>query len=46
MGRISDDRGTKKLYSNKPEGLRLGGRPKKCWLDEVQQNLKQMGVRS
>jgi hypothetical protein len=43
--RMSDDRSTKKLYSNKPEGLRLVGRPRKCWLDEVEQNLKQMGVR-
>jgi hypothetical protein len=43
--RISDDRSTKKLYSNKPEGLRLVRRPRKRWLEEVKQNLKQMGVR-
>jgi hypothetical protein len=43
--RMSDDWSTKKLYSNKPEGLRLVGRPRKRWLDEVEQNLKQMGVR-
>jgi hypothetical protein len=45
MERISDDRSTKKLYSNKPEGLILVGRPRKRWLDEVEQNLKQMVVR-
>jgi hypothetical protein len=43
--RISDDRSTEKLYSNKPEGLRLVRRPRKRWLDEVEQNLKQMAVR-
>jgi hypothetical protein len=42
---MSDDRITKKLYSNKPEGLRLVGRPNKRWLDEVEQDLKQAGVR-
>jgi hypothetical protein len=45
MERISDDRSKKKLYSNKPESLRLVGRPRKRWLDEVEQNLKQMVVR-
>jgi hypothetical protein len=34
-----------KLYSNKPEGLRLVGRLRKCWLYEVEQDLKQIGVR-
>jgi hypothetical protein len=43
--RIPGDRSTNKLYSNKPEGLRLVGRPRKCWLDKVEQDLKQMGVR-
>jgi hypothetical protein len=45
MERMSDNRSTKKLYSNKPEGLRLVERPRKRCLDEVEQNLKQMGVR-
>jgi hypothetical protein len=45
MERMSDDRSTKKLYSNKPEGLRLVGRPRKRWLDKLEQDLKQMGVR-
>jgi hypothetical protein len=45
MERMSDDRSKKKLYSSKPEGLRLVGRPRKAWLDEVEQDLKQMGVR-
>jgi hypothetical protein len=31
MERMSDDRSTKKLYSNEPEGLRLVGRPRKRW---------------
>jgi hypothetical protein len=43
--RMSDDKSTKKLYGNKPEGLRLVGRPRKRWLNEVEQNLKQMEVR-
>jgi hypothetical protein len=42
---MSDNRSTKKLYSNKPEGLRLAGRPRKRWSDKVEQDLKQMGVR-
>jgi hypothetical protein len=45
MERMSDESSTKKLYSNKPEGLRLAGRPRKRWLDEVEQDLKQIGVR-
>jgi hypothetical protein len=45
MERASDDRSTNKLYGNKPEDLRLVGRPRKRWLDEVEQDLKQMGVR-
>jgi hypothetical protein len=45
MERRSDDRSTKKLYSNKPEGLRLVGRPRMRWLDKLEQDLKQMGVR-
>jgi hypothetical protein len=44
MERMSYDRSTKKLYSNKPEGLRLVGRPRKRWLDKEEQDLKQMGV--
>jgi hypothetical protein len=42
---MSDDRSTKKLYSNKAEGLRLVRRPRKGWLDEVEQDLEQIGVR-
>jgi hypothetical protein len=45
MERMSDDKSTKKHYSNKPEDLRLVGWPRKLWLDEVEQDLKQMGVR-
>jgi hypothetical protein len=45
IDRMSNDRSTKKLYNNKPEGLTLVGRPRKRWLDEVEQDLKQMGVR-
>jgi hypothetical protein len=43
--RMSDDRHIKKHYNNKPEGLRLVGRTMKHWLDEVERDLKQMGVR-
>jgi hypothetical protein len=45
MERTSDDTSTNKLYGNKPEDLRLVWRPRKRWLDEVEQDLKQMGVR-
>jgi heme oxygenase len=45
MERMLDNRNTKKFYSNKPEGIRLAGRPRMRWLDEVQQDLKQMGER-
>jgi hypothetical protein len=36
---------TQRQTENKPERLRLVGTPRKRWLDEVEQNLKQMGVR-
>jgi hypothetical protein len=45
MERMSDDRSTKKLNSNKPEGLRLVGRPRKRCLDEVEQDLEKIVVR-
>jgi hypothetical protein len=41
--RMSDDKSTKKLSSNKPEGLRLVGRPRKHWLDEVEEDFKTDG---
>jgi hypothetical protein len=45
MERMSDDRSTKKLCSNKPEGLRLMRKPRKRWLEEGEQDMKQKRMR-
>lgn len=43
--RAPDNRTIKKLSRGKPEGRRNVGRPRKRWLDEVEGDLRKMGVR-
>jgi hypothetical protein len=38
--RMSEDRVIKKLYMSKPEGRRSVGRPKMRWLDDVEEDLR------
>jgi hypothetical protein len=40
---MSEDRVIKKLYMNKPEG-RSVGRPKMRWLDDVEEDLRNMRI--
>jgi hypothetical protein len=42
--RMSEDRVIKKLYMNKPEGRRSVGRPKMRWLDDVEEDLRNMRI--
>jgi hypothetical protein len=41
---MSEDRVTKKRYMSKPEGKRSVGRPKMRWLDDVEEDLRKMGI--
>ena len=43
--RMEDSRKCKKVYRGKPEGRRKVGRPRKRWLDDVEEDLKSIGVR-
>jgi hypothetical protein len=42
--RMSEDRVIKKLYMSKPEGRRRVGRPKMQWLDDIEEDLRKMGI--
>jgi hypothetical protein len=41
---MSEDRVIKKLYMSKPEGRRSVGRPKMRWLDDVEEDLRNMRI--
>jgi len=41
---MSEERVTKRLYQNTPEGSRSGGRPRLRWMDDVREGLRRMGV--
>jgi hypothetical protein len=42
---MAEDRVVKKVFKGKPGGRRLRGRPRKRWLDDVEEDLRKMGVR-
>jgi hypothetical protein len=42
---MPEERTTKKVFKDTPEGKRSVGNPKKRWLDNVENDLKKMGVR-
>jgi hypothetical protein len=42
--RMEDSRSVKKIFKGKPEGRRGTGRPRKRYLDDVEDDLKQLGV--
>ena len=43
--RMDDERACKKIFEGKPEGRRRRGRPRKRWQDDVEEDLKRLGVR-
>ena len=43
--KMSEERTVKKVFKNIPEGKRSVGKPRKRWLDDVENDLKKMGVR-
>jgi AAA+ ATPase superfamily predicted ATPase len=43
--RMEDSRSVKKIFKGKPEGRRGTGRPRKRYLDDVEDDLEQLGVR-
>ena len=45
LERMGEDRGCRKIYRGKTEGRRKTGRPRKRWVDGVEEDLKKMGVR-
>ncbi|KAJ4432776.1 hypothetical protein ANN_21415 [Periplaneta americana] len=36
----------KKIYRGKPDGRRCVGRPRKKWIEGVEEDIKQMGIRA
>ena len=45
LERIEEDRMPKKIFTQKLEGTRRRGRPKKRWKEEVEKDLQMLGVR-
>jgi hypothetical protein len=45
LERMEEDRMHKKIFTEEPEGTRRRGRPRKGWREEVERDLKVMGVR-
>jgi sorting nexin-29 len=43
--RMPENRSARKVYRQRPEGRRLPGRPRLRWLDDVEDDLKELGVR-
>jgi hypothetical protein len=43
--RMAEDRVVKNVFKGKPGGRRLQGQPRKRWLDDVEEDLRKMGVR-
>jgi hypothetical protein len=42
--KMSEERAVKKLFKNIREGKRSLGKPRKRWLDDVENDLKKLGV--
>jgi hypothetical protein len=42
---MEDSRSVKKIFKGKPEGRRNTGRPRRRYLDDVEDDLEQLGVR-
>jgi len=45
LERVEEDRVPKKIFTQELEGTRRTGRPKKIWKEEVERDLKVLGVR-
>ena len=45
LDRMEKDRVPKKIYTQELEGTRRRGRPRKGWREEVERDLKVLGVR-
>ena len=43
--RMPSERAARKSANEKPEGRRLRGRPRKRWLEDVEEDLRELGVR-
>jgi hypothetical protein len=43
---MPEERTVRKVFKNNPEGKRSVGKPRKRWLDDVEYDLKKMGVRA
>ena len=44
LERLPEQRAVKRVYMLKPEGNRRPGRPRKRWLDDVEEDLRSLGV--
>ena len=45
LGRMEEDRMTKKVFTQELEGTRRSGRPRKGWKEDVERDLQELGVR-
>jgi hypothetical protein len=45
LERMEEDRMSKKIFTQEPEGTRRRGRPRKRWKGEVERDLQVLGVR-
>jgi hypothetical protein len=45
LERMVEDRMTKQIFTQKLQGTRQRGRPRKGWREEVERNLQVLGVR-
>ena len=43
--RMPETRAVRQAFRDHPQGRRLAGRPRKRWLDDVEENLRQLGIR-
>jgi hypothetical protein len=43
--RMPETRNVKKVFLGKPDGRRRRGRPRKRWLDDLEEDLRKLGVK-